>query len=124
MSYELCLFDLDGTLTDPQVGITKSVHYALVSFGIEVKNLDELKKFIGPPLRDSFRDYYGFTETESEQAVAKYREYFSDIGIFENKLYSGVEDFLKQLKKLWNENGNCHIKTDNLCPKNRITLWN
>jgi phosphoglycolate phosphatase len=55
-------------------------------------------KFIGPPLRSSFQEFYGFTETDAERAVEKYREYFSDIGIFENKLYYGVVKFLKQLK--------------------------
>lgn len=98
MSYSLCLFDLDGTLTDPKEGITKSVCYALKAFGIEVKNLDTLTKFIGPPLRESFCEYYGFSEKDAEAAVTKYREYFSTKGIFENKIYPGVTDMLKRLK--------------------------
>lgn len=94
----LCLFDLDGTLTDPKIGITKSVAYALNSFGIQVSDLDELTKFIGPPLRDSFRKYYDFSDIEAEEAVAKYREYFSDKGIFENSLYDGIIEMLARLK--------------------------
>jgi len=94
-----CLFDLDGTLIDPKVGITKSVQYALSSFGIDVKDLDELKHFIGPPLYDSFRDLYGFNETEVEIAVRKYREYYSNEGIFECYLYDGINKMLSQLMK-------------------------
>jgi len=95
---DLCLFDLDGTLTDPKEGITKSVSYALNSFGIQVASLDDLVPFIGPPLRDSFRKYFRFTEEETEIAVGKYREYFSETGIFENFLYQGVSEVLEQLK--------------------------
>lgn len=96
--YENILFDLDGTLTDPAEGITNSVAYALRKFGISVSDKRELYKFIGPPLVESFRDYYGFDEQKSILAVEYYREYFSDIGIFENSVYSGIEDMLSELK--------------------------
>ena len=66
------LFDLDGTLTDPKIGITTCVQYALHSFGIEEPDLDKLEPFIGPPLRDSFMEFYGFTAEQAEEAVAKY----------------------------------------------------
>ena len=95
---DLCLFDLDGTLTDPKVGITKSVAYALNSFGIHIADLDDLTRFIGPPLRDSFQDFYNFTEAQAEEAVSKYREYFSVTGIFENTLYNGILEMLAYLK--------------------------
>jgi phosphoglycolate phosphatase len=98
--YNLAIFDLDGTLTDPKEGITKSVQYALSSLGIEVADLDELVKFIGPPLRDSFQSYYGFSPEQAETAVAKYREYFSDTGIFENMPYQGIIGLLAELKSL------------------------
>jgi len=97
--YTYILFDLDGTLTDPKVGITKSVAYALRSFGIEVKELDSLCKFIGPPLRVSFRDYYGFSEKDCVSAIEKYREYFRETGLFENEVYPGIENLLKNLKQ-------------------------
>ena len=80
-------FDLDGTLTDPMQGITRSVRYALRHFGIEVADLRELCPFIGPPLADSFKERYGMTDTEAETAVAKYREYYAPKGIFENEVY-------------------------------------
>ena len=95
--YETILFDLDGTLTDPGEGITNSVAYALKKYDIEVSDRSELYKFIGPPLKDSFMKYYGFSEEKAEQAIAYYREYFRDKGIFENKVYEGVEDMLRQL---------------------------
>ena len=96
--YNLCLFDLDGTLTDSQVGITKAVDHALRFFGIQTEDLDELKKFIGPPLRDSFRGYCNFTEAEIEEAINKFREYFSETGIYENRLYDGAIEVLSRLK--------------------------
>ena len=91
------LFDLDGTLTDPFLGITRSVAYSLKSFGIEVDGLETLKPFIGPPLDVSFREYYHMDEAQSWKAVEKYREYFSKKGLFENKVYEGMEDFLQSL---------------------------
>ncbi len=91
------LFDLDGTLTDPFEGITKSFLYALKSFGIE-ENQSNLKKIIGPPIKDAFIEYYGFDEEKASEAVLKYRERFSKTGIFENFLYDGIDDMLKALK--------------------------
>lgn len=99
MNYKYILFDLDGTLTDPKLGITKSVAYALKSYGIEVDDLDSLLKFIGPPLKDSFVKYYGFSEEQGIEAVEKYREYFKPYGIYENKVYDGVENMLAELVK-------------------------
>lgn len=98
--YDTILFDLDGTLTDPGEGITNSVAYALRKYGIEVADRSELYKFIGPPLRDSFMKYYGFSEDEALKAIEYYREYFRDKGIFENRVYDGVEDMLRQLHAL------------------------
>lgn len=103
--YQHILFDLDGTLTDPKVGITSAVAHALKYYGIEVENLDTLCKFIGPPLADSFMEYYGFSREQATEAVEKYREYFSVRGLYENKVYPGVEALLKELtmqgKKLY-----------------------
>lgn len=96
--YKYILFDLDGTLTDPGIGITNSVMYALEKFGIEVSDRASLYKFIGPPLLDSFQNYYGFTKEESELALKYYREYFKPYGLYENEVYNGVEDLLKDLK--------------------------
>lgn len=99
MQYKYILFDLDGTLTDSKEGITKSVQYALSKFGIEARNLDELQKFIGPPLYDAFIEYYGFSEEKSLEAVKYYRERFREKGIFENKVYEGIPELLERLKE-------------------------
>ncbi|MTK08833.1 MAG: HAD family hydrolase [Hungatella sp.] len=97
MKKDYLLFDLDGTLTDPKEGITKSVRHALHAFGIEAENLDDLCCFIGPPLKDSFMEYYGFTESDAQKAVEIFREYFSSQGIFENKVYEGTRESLDAL---------------------------
>lgn len=95
---KVILFDLDGTLTDPGVGITNSVMYALEKYGIIVSDRSELYKFIGPPLMQSFENYYGFDKNEAERAVSLYREYFRDRGIFENQVYDGIKQLLGTLK--------------------------
>ena len=74
---EYLLFDLDGTLTDPKEGITKSVQYALKALWHLVDDLDSLCPFIGPPLKDSFQKYYDFSEQQAKEAIQVYREYFS-----------------------------------------------
>ena len=93
------LFDLDGTITDPMLGITKSVKYALRKFNIEVENLNDLCKFIGPPLKDSFMNFYGFNEKDALKAITFYREYFSVTGLYENVVYENFEDILISLKE-------------------------
>lgn len=98
MEKQYILFDLDGTLTDPMMGITKSVRYALNYYGIEVNDLNDLLPFIGPPLRDSFKEFYGFDDAKANEAVIKYREYFSTEGIFDNKVYDGIPQCLQALK--------------------------
>jgi phosphoglycolate phosphatase len=97
--YQYFLFDLDGTLTDPGIGITNSVAYALKKFDIEVADKSELFKFIGPPLQNSFQEYYNFTEEQSALAIQYYREYFKDKGIYENIVYDGVIELLSTLKR-------------------------
>lgn len=97
--YQYFLFDLDGTLTDSGIGITNSVAYALKKFDIEVADKSELFKFIGPPLQNSFQEYYNFTEEQSVLAVQYYREYFKDKGIYENIVYDGVIELLSTLKR-------------------------
>ena len=94
--FEYILFDLDGTLTDPKLGITSSVQYALRALGIEEPSLDRLEPFIGPPLADSFREFYGLEGLAT--AIDKYRERFATQGIFENEIYPGIPQMLADLK--------------------------
>lgn len=97
MKYKYILFDLDGTLTDPRVGITKSVQYALEKTGIKGVALRELERFIGPPLKESFMEFYSYDEQTVITAIKYYREYFQEQGIFENEVYQGIADLLDQL---------------------------
>ena len=95
--YQTILFDLDGTLTDPGIGITNSAAYALEKFGIQVDDRRELYKWIGPPLQDSFTQFCGFSKEDTKRAVVYYREYYKERGIYENRLYDGIEKMLKAL---------------------------
>lgn len=95
---QVILFDLDGTLTESGEGITKSVQYALGKMGITEDDLDKLRCFVGPPLKEQFMAYGGFDEAQGEQAVAYYRERYTTAGIFENKLYPHVPELLEVLK--------------------------
>ena len=97
MDKKYLLFDLDGTLTDPQEGITNSVAYALRQYGI-IEDPKNLTRFIGPPLHISFRNWYGFDEAKAFEAVAHYRVYFGDKGIFENAVFDGIPEMLKDLR--------------------------
>lgn len=96
--YNYLLFDLDGTLTDSGEGIIQSVLYALKKFNIEVQDKARLYSFIGPPLAESFQKFYHFSQEQALLAVQYYREYFSEKGIFQNKVISGMDILLKELK--------------------------
>jgi phosphoglycolate phosphatase len=90
----VAVFDLDETLTDPKVGITRSVHYALVSLGVDVDDLEFLTAYIGPPLQDSFASIAGLSAHDTAKPVGKYREYFTETGIYENRVYPGIPECL------------------------------
>ena len=96
--FDVILFDLDGTLTDPGEGITNSVAHALKKFGVVPPAREALYPFIGPPLKESFEKYYSFSPEDQEKGVLYYREYFADRGIFENRVYPGVPETLAALK--------------------------
>lgn len=98
MQFETILFDLDGTLTDPGLGITNSVMFALERFGIHESDRQKLYPFIGPPLWDSFMRFYGMSREEADRAVTVYREYYADRGLFENTVYPGIPQMLEDLR--------------------------
>jgi len=92
------LFDLDGTITDSEKGILNCAAYALESFGIDIAQYGDLRRFIGPPLRDTFRDVLGFDDEQVEAAVSKYRQRFEMVGMLEeNKMYGGMMEVLERL---------------------------
>ncbi len=97
MRYPYVFFDLDGTLTDPALGITNAVIYALKHFGIEVTDRRVLYPFIGPPLKESFEKFYDMTSEQAEEALRVYRVYFSDKGLYENTVYDGIPALLEHL---------------------------
>lgn len=99
MKYRYILFDLDGTVTNPEEGITKSFAYALEYMGIHVEELSELRKVIGPPLMQSFDEFYHFTHEEALVATEKYRERYQVTGWAENEVYPGIEEALRQLSE-------------------------
>lgn len=96
--YKYVLFDLDGTITESGVGIVNSILFALEKLGIREGNKEELKRFIGPPLVNSFIEYYGLDEEKAKMAVSFCQEYLKVKGIYEAPLYEGIEDVLNTLK--------------------------
>ncbi len=98
-NFDYVIFDFDGTIVDTGEGILKSLQYAFAAFRDEVPTLDDLQVFIGPPLHYSFTKFFNVSEEEVDVYIAKYRERYSDIGLYECKLYDGMLDLLKKLKE-------------------------
>lgn len=96
--YKYLFWDLDGTLTDSSEGITKCALLVLEHFGIKGYTANQLLKFIGPPLRQSFLDF-GISENRIDEAIAVYRGRYNEVGKFENKPYDGIKELLEQLQE-------------------------
>lgn len=90
------LFDLDGTLTDPKLGVVRCIKYALKRLDRDPDAYPNLERYIGPPLLESFYELLG-SQQEAESAVTLYRERFSSVGLFENEVYEGIEESLAEL---------------------------
>ncbi len=97
--YEYLLFDFDGTIADNSEGVCKSFAYALSKYGITVENLDDLIPVMGPPLKDSFMELYGFDEEKAEEAVQKYRERYAVKGLMEYHIYDGIDELFTKLRQ-------------------------
>lgn len=97
MSWDVVLFDLDGTLTDSGIGVANGVLYALAKMGYPKPTDIELKKYLGPPLWTSFQDYAGIPESDTTEAVRLYREYYNETGAYENSVYPGIPELLTKL---------------------------
>lgn len=99
MKFANLLFDLDGTLTDPKVGITSGIRHALARLEVEVPHADDLHEWIGPPLKSQFGKFLNsIDDALLDEAVAHYRSYFSVTGLYENTVYDGVDQVLATLK--------------------------
>lgn len=92
------LFDFDGTLFDTGEGILRSVQYALEGFGIHETDTARLRKFVGPPLFDSFTELYGMQPAQAQAATERYRERYQPIGVYECEIYPGIPELLAQLR--------------------------
>lgn len=99
MSFKYILFDLDGTITESGPGIINSVKYALEKMGYPSDDIETLRKFIGPPLKFSYMEYYGMTEEQAEEGIIRYREYYTVQGIFDNSVYEGIISSFKALRE-------------------------
>lgn len=97
--YTHLFLDLDGTLSDSAPGIVRSAQYALESFGIHVDNLDDLLCFVGPPLEESFQEFYHLTPSQADEVVKVYRRRYEKIGVYENALYPGIPQFLDKARQ-------------------------
>lgn len=98
MSWQHIFFDLDGTITDSAPGITNSIMYARRKWGLPVGPRADYLKFIGPPMPQSYEEFWGFSHEDAVRFLADYREYFGEKGLFENEVYSGMTELLKALK--------------------------
>lgn len=96
--YRFLLFDLDGTITDSGPGIMKAAQIGLLRYNIEESDEQRLRLFVGPPLDQSFMERYGFSKEQAWEAIAAFREYYNEKGVFENSVYPGMEDLLEDLK--------------------------
>ncbi len=97
--YRFLLFDLDGTVTDSGPGIMNAAQIALSRYNIEETDSERLRLFVGPPLDKSFMERYGFSEEQAWEAIGYFREYYNKTGIFENSVYPGMDNLLKELKE-------------------------
>ncbi|MBR7089177.1 MAG: HAD-IA family hydrolase [Lachnospiraceae bacterium] len=96
--YDHILFDLDGTLTDSGPGIINGFEYSLGKMGIDVPDKASLRKFVGPPLGDSFEKTLGFSPEDAAKGIAFYKEYYAEKGVYENDVYPGIPELLEKLK--------------------------
>lgn len=98
VKYPFVLFDFDGTVVDTGEGILKSLQYSFEQMGHKIPEMEELKKFIGPPVHYSYTHFYGISEDEVGMYIKKYRERYKIKGIYECELYDGMKELLCELR--------------------------
>ena len=94
---DIVLFDLDGTLTDAGPGIVNGMRIVFDHYGISQPDEATMRSYLGPPLADTWRTHYGFTDEQIVESLVIYREYYHDVGLFENAVYDGIPELLQQL---------------------------
>lgn len=99
MRYDAVLFDLDGTLVASAPGITGSVRYTMDKIGRPPMAEQVLERFVGPPLYESFQRYAGLSDAEAEKAVAVYRAHYTESGVLNATVFTGIPNLLRQLKE-------------------------
>lgn len=104
MRWSHIFFDLDGTLTDPALGITNAIIHGRKKWGLPCGPNSDYIKFIGPPMPQSYVDFWGMSPEEAKEFLKAYREYFSTVGLFENQVFPGIPELLKKLK-----DAGCHL---------------
>ena len=118
--------DLDGTLTDPKPGITRSIRHALTELGLDAPAEDELTWCIGPPLLGSFEVLTG-DPSLAPRALALYRERFGEIGLFENRVYDGIPEMLERLCavgcRLWLATSKPHVYASRITAHFGLDRW-
>lgn len=97
--YDLVLFDLDGTLSDSAQGVQDSLEYALKAMGKPVPNLSDRSIYVGPPLLDTFRNYFKLSPEECDKGIALYKQYYETNGILKNYQYNGLEKLISTVRK-------------------------
>lgn len=96
--YDVIAFDLDGTIANPERGLIAGFEYTFDAFGLPYSGREELKHFIGPPLREEWQNYFGISRERAEAAVHLFRDYYSVFGWWDNELYAGIPEALRELK--------------------------
>lgn len=96
---DVVLLDLDGTLTDSAPGIVACIRYALDDMGIDHPGDETMRTFLGPPLASTFGDHFGMEPAQVTAAIAKYRERYHEVGLFENEVYPGIPELLARLRQ-------------------------
>lgn len=92
--YDVVLWDLDGTIMDSAPGIYQSFEHTFATLGLDTPSREELRKFLGPPLRSTFGEMLGFSDTDTRRAIEIYREHYHSVGAFAGEPYPGVIDLV------------------------------
>jgi phosphoglycolate phosphatase len=98
MAFQHIFFDLDGTITDSSLGITNAIIYARKKWGMPPGTNADYYKFIGPPMPESYEQFWGMSHQDALAFLADYRAYFSTVGLFENQVYPGMPELFQALK--------------------------